>query len=475
MRKRWIVTLGALALMLAIGGWAEAVPVNTCTAGVHRVSAEGSAVAIGANGYNNPACHLIIDVSITPIPLTTLALSAHDITIDPAGGPTPGVVVEIVNNNPQSVIQLNADETDITISEAHIKAHKLLRIVCTTGVGLPDCNLIVRLSELVATFDFAAPAPGFGDVKIIVDGNVDIQTSTVHGGARVEVTAKYGFITLLCAGGGDSDCKDPVPSKAVELCGTCPAETTCPPTPRVAPAVFPCDVTFPTAGDLTAVCFPTPPGVRCNGGSVEKRFSACGDITITGSTITSVEHMTFETKGLKRNGDQCDGHWLAAGATLTAESIVANIKGDGTSPSIDLSNATLNTSAHITITAGSECPSPLAAYPANVCINANGASIQASNIIMTADTNTGVIDLCGTAAADTTQVPTRPPQAVGATLINDVGADFPTFNGDSTPPYISATVLNGIAECGALVPAKFGAYIDCTGPGGSCPPGVIDP
>jgi hypothetical protein len=207
--------------------------------------------------------------------------------------------------------------------------------------------------------------------------------------------------------------------------------------------------------------------VKCNGGSKEKRFTAQGDIDITGTTLTSIDHITFTSK---------TGRLLASGANLTSgDSIVFAIKGDGTSPSIDLSNATITTATHTTITAGSECPLASLVYPANVCINANGALIQASNIIMTADSNTGVIDLCGTAAADASQAPTRPPQAVGATLINDVGADFSTFNGDSTPPYLSPTVLNGTGECAALVPSKFGAYIDCTGPGGSCPPGIIDP
>lgn len=485
MRKRWIVASGILTLALIIGGGAEA-QVNTCAdAGgtQHIVDTAPEATAIGAQGYKNLDCHLIIQVSITPIPTTVLKLEADDITIDPAGGPTPGTSVDIINNNAQSVLELNADQTDINISEARLKAHKLLRIVCS-GLA-PPCDLIVRLSELVATLDFAAPAPGFGDVKMIIAGDIDIQTSTVHGGARLEMSATYGGLTLLCTPGGGG-CKDPVTESnvSVQLCGTCPPGDTCPPDPRVPPAIFPCSVTFPTGGDLQAVCTQAP-GVSCDGGSVEKRFTACEDINITGSTITSVEHMTFETKGFKQNGDKCDGKLRAAGANLTAESVVTTIAGDGTAPSIDLSDATINTTAHTTITAqppatgaATGCPAAGAGYPANVCVNANGALVQASNIIMTAASGNGVIDLCGTAAAVAANPPTRPPQVAGATLINDLGTDNATYNADTTPPFsriVGAveTILNGTAECTAV--GKFGAYTDCTGVGGSCPPGIIDP
>jgi hypothetical protein len=264
---------------------------------------------------------------------------------------------------------------------------------------------------------------------------VDIQTTNTHGGNILEITAKKGSLTLLCGPGEDVGCKDPVlSSKAVELCGTCPPLATCPPTPRVAPTIFPCHVTFPTGADLTAVCFRDVPGVHCNGGAKEKRFSAQGDIDITGSTITAIDHVTFTSKA---------GRWLAAGATLSAESIVAVIKGDGTSPSIDLENATINTTAHTSITAGTECPLASLVYPANVCINADGSTINASNIIMTADSNTGVISLCGATHND----------------LPNPGPDFPTYNGDSIPPYISPTVIDTVLPDGCAVAATIDGVV----------------
>ena len=398
MRKRWIVALGMLAMTLAIGGWAEA---ETCAslgllpgAGVGRVSSvAGAAAAIGTSGFDDPTCDLIIDVSITPI-TNPLLIRAHDITIDPAGGPTPGVVVAIINDAANSVTTLTATETDLVISEASIKAHKTLKLVCQGTT--PDCNITSRLSDLIAALDFANPLAG-GDLFITAEGSVDIQTTNTHGGNILEINAKHGSLTLLCGPGEEAGCRDPVlSSKAVELCDTTGPGGVGPPDGI---ADFPCTVNFLTGADLTAVCFRGVPGVKCNGGSKEKRFSAQGDIDITGSTITAIDHVTFTSKA---------GRWLAAGATLSGESIVAVIKGDGTSPSIDLSNATINTTAHTTITAGSACAAP-------ICINADGATINASNIIMTADSNTGVISLCGA-------------------ILTDAGADFPTLNGDSNSP-----------------------------------------
>jgi hypothetical protein len=461
MRKRWIVTLGMLALALAIGGWAEAAE-NECNnpnPGELRVSVAVSATAanIGLNDYDNPNCHLIIDQDIQAAASnTSLLLRASDITITGA---------EIRNDDAAGEIRLIAQHTDINITNSRVKAHKLLSIICN-GIN-PPCDLNVSGSELVATFDFANPGPGSGDLKIVVKGDINIQTSTVHGGARTEMTATFGGITLLCGpvGGG---CQDPfVSSTAATLCDKNPP-------PGAGLEDFPCSVTFQTREDLRGVCFPVSEG-QCDGGSVEKRFTACLDINITGSTITSVEHMTFETKGIKQDGTKCDGGLLASGANLSSsiDSVVINIVGNGTSPSIDLSDAAINAFTHATITAqgpatgaATGCPDKTAAYPANVCINANGAAIQASNIIMTAASNNGVIDLCGTVAPNPALASTRPPQAAGVTAINDLGADFPTFNGDTTPAFshvdgaLVETVLNGAVECGAL--SLFPATIDST-------------
>jgi hypothetical protein len=422
-KKRWIVPLGMLALALAIGGWAEAAE-NECNnpnPGELRVSVAVSATAanIGLNDYDNPNCHLIIDTNITAAAgNTSLLLRASDITIE--GG------AQIINNDPAGEIRLLAQHTDINITNSQVKAHKLLSIICN-GVT-PPCDLNVSGSELVATFDFLNPGPGSGDLKIVVKGDINIQTSTVHGGARTEMTAAFGGITLLCGpvGGG---CQDPLlSSTAAALCDTNPPA-------GLGPEDFPCNVVFNTPDDIRAVCFPVSEG-QCDGGSVEKRFTACEDINITNSTITSVEHMTFETKGVKQDGTLCDGRLLASGATLTSsiDSVVINIVGDGTSPSINLEDATITTSTHTRITAGANCIAPvLPLDPADTCINLNSATITASDIIVTADSNTGVIDVC-------------------EANLTDAGADSPTLNGDSTPPYdANPWVVDKATECDDFV------------------------
>lgn len=428
MRKQWCAALGIFVLALATGGWAEAAE-NECNnpnPGELRVSVAVSATAanIGLNDYDNPNCHLIIDQNITAAAgNTSLLLRASDITIE--GG------AQIINNDAAGEIRLLAEHTDINITNSKVKAHKLLSIICS-GVT-PPCDLNVSGSELVATFDFASPGPGSGDLKIVVKGDINIQTSTVHGGARTEMTATFGGITLLCGpvGGG---CQDPLlSSTAAALCDTiAPA--------GLGPEDFPCNVVFNTPDDIRAVCFPVSEG-QCDGGSVEKRFTACLDINITDSTITSVEHMTFETKGIKQDGTKCDGRLLASGANLSSsiDSVVINIVGNGTSPSIDLEDATINSSTHTSITAGAGCPVKVAPLDAtDICINLNSAAITASNIIVTANTGNGVIDVCE------------------ATL-NDAGADFSTLNGDTTPPFSKIngggleTILDDAAECAAVL------------------------
>jgi hypothetical protein len=411
MRTRWTVALGMLALVLAIGGWAEAVPVNTCldTGNTqHIVDTALEAADIGANGYNNPACHLIIQVSITPI-TDPLSITAQAITVDPAGGPTPAVDVEIINSAASSVTTLSATGGNIEITNGILKAHKTLRLVATG-------DIITRLSELVAAADFGPPPTGLGDLIIKANGSVDIQTTAVHGGGILEVRARDGTITFIC-GGEVNGCRDPLlSSKAVELCGTCPPGDTCPPDPRVAPTIFPCNVTFDTQDELREVCFPVPPGVQCDGGLREKRFEANGNIDFTGTTLTSKQHITVTSN---------NGNFLAAGATITVtnDRLKVDVKGDGTSPSVDISDAVINTGTDTTILVGTGGPLPPA-----ICINANGATINASNIVMRCNSCNGVIDVCNA-------------------NLDDAGADFPTLNCDSTPPYNGTVLDEAPAEC----------------------------
>lgn len=398
MRKRWIAALGIFVLALAIGGWAEAAPVNTCVAGQHIVDTGPEAADIGANGYSNGACELIIQVTI-PVTVTTLALTADKITIDPAGGPTPAVDVEIINNAVASEIFLSATTVpggDIVINNGILKVHKLLRFNAAEDV-------IVRDSQLIAATVFGPPPSGLGgDFRITAGGNIDIQTTATHAGAIMEFIADGG-ITFICAGGGNG-CQDPLlSSKAAELC-----DTVAP--PGLGLEDFPCSVNFPTAASIRGVCFPVPPGVQCDGGSKEKRFLARnGDIDIHGTTLTSAKHITFTTE---------NGNLLGAGANLTStdDRIVFKIEG-----TIDLSGATLNALKDIRV-ASTTCP----AAPA-VCVDLSFSTVTAEDIVVVTPSNSGIIRLCGATH-------------------DDLGADFPTYNGDSTPPY-NGTVLEDAVEC----------------------------
>ncbi len=89
---------------------------------------------------------------------------------------------------------------------------------------------------------------------------------------------------------------------------------------------------------------------------------------------------------------------------------------------IDLSRATILTPKGSTIMVESSrtCPAPPA-----VCINLREADIDGEDIVIRAKSGVakGVIDLCGA-------------------TFNDSGADFPTINGDSTPPYSDPSVLD---------------------------------
>lgn len=348
MGKQCTAALGTLVLALAIGGWAEAVPVNTCVAGQHIVDTGPEAADIGANGYSNGACELIIQVTI-PVTVTTLVLTADKITIDPAGGPTPAVDVEIINNAVASEIFLSATTVpggDIVINNGILKAHKLLHLFAKD-------DITARESELIGALNFGPPPSGVsGDLFITAENNVDIQTTTVHGAGIGEFLAKAGNLTLICGGGGAGVCRDPLlSSKAAELC-----DTVAP--PGLGPEDFPCSVNFPTAASIREVCFPVPPDVQCNGGNKEKGFTG-KNITVKGR-ITANDHMEFFAKG---------GRVIAEEADLKAESIDIFASG---------------------------CPDVVGSPdPSETCINANSAKMTAdTHITMSAASGAGLIDVC---------------------------------------------------------------------------------
>jgi hypothetical protein len=390
MKKQWVLILAALVLSLAIGGQVQALdftndtcPDNGGTKFIVDTAAEAATVA---DGYDDPTCDLFIRISLTGIVDATLPITAKSITIDPPAA----VTVEIINSVAGSDIFLTATGGDIDIKQASIKARDLLRLICLPAA----CKITVDDSEIIAALLLTPTTPG-GDLRITAGGDIKLTDSTIFAGDILHITSKNGSATWLCPGEGG--CKDPlISSKAVELCGVPPG------TP---PAVFPCTVTFPTAADLKKVCFP---GVTCGGGSKEVGIRAFKFVDITGSTIKTEDHFNInsETEDVK-----------AAGANITSDSLNINAK-----TGVDISNAVLIATAFINIRAGTGCP----AAP-TVCINANGADVEAKDISMRANFGLGVVHVC-------------------EAVLNDTNAGLPMLNSDSTPPY-APNVDDTVAEC----------------------------
>jgi hypothetical protein len=408
MTARWSVILGAVALIVSIAGWTEAAPVNTCadSAGTeHIVDTALEASAIGANGYSNGACKLIINTSITPITINPLIIEAGAIEIKGPDVLVAGQRVEIIHPVGGGVIRIRTSGTgNIDIEEATIKATNLVRISCPTF----PCAITIKLSELIASSTLAFGGPG-GRLEVNGQGPVDVQTTTVWGGEFVNIVSGKSTVTFICRP-GEGGCKDPTTSGVLSQLLHQGGPATC--ADQFA-ASQPCTVTFPTAADVKAVCIQAP-GVQCGGASGEFHIIAELDIHIEGSQIDALH--TFRI--ISNNG-----RLFAANAQLTATTFTIGIKGDGTSPSIDFSNASLIASENVRITAGSNCP----AAPA-ICILLDGATVEGQEINIQADNTNGVVSLCG------------------ATL-DDFGSDDPSVNGDSTHPFYTVNALDDAGEC----------------------------
>jgi hypothetical protein len=291
------------------------------------------------------------------------------------------------------------------MSEAEIKAPDILKITCTA----PGCKIDIKLSEIIASSTLLFGDPG-GRLEIVAQGNIDIKTSTIYGGANLVIDSKTGSVVFICKP-GEGGCKDPlVSSVAVDLCGVPPG------TP---PAVFPCNVTFADAKALKEVCIQAP-GVRCGGGAIELHILAALDIDLTGSKIEGFGSFRIFSS---------NGRLLASGAELSADNFNIGIKGNGTAPSINFLDAKLTATGNIRIEAGSGCP----ALP-GVCINAQGADMIAQDIKITANNTKGLIVVCDAS-------------------LDDLGGDKPVLNGDSSPPY-DPNVADTAAECVPLPPCN---------------------
>lgn len=411
MKGKWIVAgLGVLALIGAISARAEAQcdPVS----GEFIVDTPAEATQLGATGFADTTCHIIIRTSIVPT-INPLKIEAARITIE---GPDPSSAsqrVEIIQAVGGGVIRMKAFGGDIRIVEAQIKATELVEVQCTPS----NCLVDIDSSEIIAssTLDFGGAG---GRVTIIAGGSADVQSTTVYGGDFVTVQGQTGFARFICSP-GQGGCKDPLLSGVVSTLTDDNTGLTC---AQQFAASQPCQITLADPAALKAICIQAP-GVQCGGASGEFHIRAATDIDLTGSKIDAFN--TFRIKSDK-------GRILASGAELSAHKFTIGAQGDGTEPSIDFSNARLIAVSNIRIEAGKDCP----ADP-GICINLEGASLEGNEINITANNKKGIVSLCEGATTD------------------DFGNDTPSINGDNAPPYDNAT-LDTAADCSPLGKAPAG-------------------
>ena len=399
MKKQWIVALGILALLFSLGGTAGATNFADDDCGNPDSTIDTAAEAVRvANGYDCPGVDLVIKTNLndnapSDIVDHVLSITAKSIKIEGPG-------VEIINDNPASEVRMIAANGDIIIKDATIKARDNLVIRCDNPAA---CKVDIDDSEIIASLNLDTVSGG-GTLRITGQGDVTIDNTTTYAGDILHIVSTKGMVRWFCpvTGGG---CKDPnVSNRAVELCGVPPG------TP---PAVFPCTVTFLLAKDLKDVCFPGV-SVTCGGANKEMGIDAKLDVDIRGSTINALSHLniTSFTGSILAGpvGGSKTDLTVATGMNMTAKK------------TIELMEATIDVGTSLNVKA--DC----AGVPVGVCcINAVKSDIEAKDIRMTANNGAGLICLCE------------------ATL-NDIGADLPTLNGDSTAPF-GPNVDEDAVEC----------------------------
>jgi hypothetical protein len=406
MRQALTAIAVAFTVALALVGAAWATP-DDCSINPLVVDdgPAGEKALMVADGYNCPAVVLEIRSNLD---ITTVnpQIRAASVLIETAGDPDdPAQRVQLVNNQSASTLQISAAAGNIVLLGATVKAHKTMRFTCDA----PDCRFDAERSDIITATDFNHPSTG-GVLLFDIDGPINIQTTNVHGGDALEMESKSASITLICVK-GDTSCKDPTgatpPDVIVAACGN--------------PIVYPCKPVFESAADLKSVCIGLP-GVTCNGGHKEKRFTAFTFIDITGGTITSDEHVTFTCK---------TGEFKGNDSVLEGESVIIRCAGK-----VNLQRARITAPASVAITSGTAC-----AIGA-LCIDARGDAdparttmITGKPIIMTARGSQSILDVC----------------AVNFTV---PGTGKPKLNSDSAPPY-SPNVLDTGTECAPLPAASF--------------------
>ena len=395
MRKLWLSLAAILSLALIQAPATQAAVSSLCPdSGNTQYIVDTLADATDLDeGYNNPACELIVRTTIPVLVGELYKLRAKSVTVQGPDILDPLKRVEIINSNPSGDVTLEAENGNIKVEEAVIKARDLLRINCDSPA---NCKVDILSSEVMAPLNVLDPG---GDLRVLALGDVNILNSTFFGGAILHITSKNGSVVWFCPGSGD--CKDPFAS------GT--AATLC-------PGGFPCSVTFNTPTDLKNVCTQ---GVLCGGATVELRISAAIDVDIRGSHIVALDHITVSANGGK----------ILAGPKNGNNTVLTGVKWAFVSFStMDFTNATIHADEEIKMTAGAGCP----ALP-TPCIILRGVDFESGNIIVTAKNGNAMIDACA-----------------GAKIV-DLGGDQPRLNTEAGIGLFQ-NVLDTVAECAPAAP-----------------------
>ena len=346
MRRLLLVTL-AFAMSIAFVIVGAGVAAAQCPGGTQFVVATPADAALVGDGYNDVNCDLIINTSVIPT-VANLSIRARTITIQGPDVNDPAKRVEIINTLPASKIFLHAQGGNIVMDQASVIARAAVQLTCTPLT----CDIIATLSDLIASSTLAFGGPG-GNLFVTANDVLNIQSSTVYGGAQFLVRSTRGTVTFKCVPGADA-CRDPniaKPTIITDQCGD--------------PIVFPCTPVLNNAAELKSVCIGAP-GVNCGGALVELHIVAFGDIDIAGSKIDALGTFLISSQ---------TGRILGANAQLSAERFLINAGGNavGTNETIDFNGAMITASGSIRITA-SNC----AALP-NVCIDLENSDLAMQN------------------------------------------------------------------------------------------------
>jgi hypothetical protein len=415
--RKLLFTLVAVALVALAGAGAPADAQSTACPGpgsTYEVNTAPEALDIAA-GYKNVACTLIIRTSV-PVAVPTWKAEAAAITIEGKDVLDASKRVEIINAGTPGDVVLVAQNGDVFIKEATIKGKNNVTVDCN---GPATCDVTILDSEVMAPLSILDPSDG--NVRVHARDSVRIENSTYFGGNFLYIIADLGSIVWFCptTGGG---CVDPLVSGVAAL---------------LCPGGFPCLVNFPTAADLQKVCI-RGPEVICGGGSKEIRVTALKDIDLQGSTILALDHVTFTSK----QGKILLGPKLGNKTVLEGENFNFN-----STTGIDLTEATIiatgNISMEVTPAGAFGCPIADAPFNGTKCIVAPKVKLEGTGVKLLAKElggALGIIDLC-----DSRNDPPGTPD------ILEIGAGLPKINNETSSPY-GATVLDTVAECGALAP-----------------------